>query len=92
MGEEEEGRASSPARPLRPLQALRSPPLPSGSSGAAPPPAWPAQIGGHPLDPRLAVIAGGLEVCTNPGSRRRGGQETERKVGNEAAICNRRGK
>ncbi|KAM7244515.1 hypothetical protein CapIbe_005123 [Capra ibex] len=41
--------------------ALRSPPFPSGL-GSCPAPGLAGSDRRHPLDPRLAVIAGGLEV------------------------------
>lgn len=93
MGEEEEGAggASPLPAPLRPLQAQRSPPFPSGL-GSCPAPGLAGCGPQHPLDPRQALIAGGLEVHGPAPAPGAGGQETERKVGNEAAICNRRGK
>lgn len=63
VGEEEEGAggASPLPAPLRPLQAQSSPPFPSGL-GSCPAPGL-ARCGlQHPLDPRQAMIAGGLEV------------------------------
>lgn len=63
VGEEEEGAggASPLPAPLRPLQAQRSPPFPSGL-GSCPAPGLAACGPRHPLDPRQALIAGGLEV------------------------------
>lgn len=63
MGEEEEGAggASPLPAPLRPLQAQRSPPFPSGL-GSCPAPGLAGCGPQHPLDPRQALIAGGLEV------------------------------
>lgn len=63
MGEEEEGAggASPLPAPLRPLQALCSPPFPSGLR-SCPAPGLAGSDRRHPLDPRLAVMSGGLEV------------------------------
>lgn len=63
MGEEEEGAGGASPLPAlrRPLQALRSPPFPSGLR-SCPAPGLAGSDRRHSLDPRLAVVAGGLEV------------------------------